>query len=120
MTEKLTAILDQLEAQQQPSGRFVVLDKRVGAHELLQMVYRGEVTITPQQMQAAKESIAYEKPKLTAVAHFEGSFYEALEREIEKRANRPPPSLMIEGKAVEVQSAERLKGPFTRPRGRRV
>ena len=118
MTDKLTVILDQLEAQQQPSGRFAVLDKRVGAHELLQMVYRGEVTITAQQMQAAKESIAYEKPKLTAVAHFQGSFYEALEQAIEKRANRPPPSLMIEGKAVEPLPADELKAPFPRMRRR--
>ena len=55
-------------------------------------------------------------PKLTAVAHFEGSFAEALEREIEERANRPPPSLLIESKAVEVQSAEVLKKPFPRRR----
>jgi hypothetical protein len=116
MTDKLAVILDRLEAQQQPSGRFAVLDKRVGAHELLQMVYRGEVTITPQQMQAAKESIAYEKPKLTAVAHYQGSFAEALEKAIERRVNRPPPSLLLKGKAVEVQSAEVLKKPFARRR----
>src|SRR6516165_9654332 len=114
MTDKLAVILDQLEAQQQPSGRFAVLDKRVGAHELLQMVYRGEISITPQQMQAAKESIAYEKPKLTAVAHFQGSFYEALEQAIEKRANRPPPSLLIEAKPVPVVSAEVMNKPFVR------
>ena len=109
-------MLDQLLREMEENRR--VLPKDMGAHELLQMVYRGEVTITAQQMQAAKESIAYEKPKLTAVAHFEGSFAEALDREIEKRANRPPPSLSIEGKAVEVQSAEELKGPFPRMRRR--
>jgi hypothetical protein len=118
MTDKLAVILDRLEAQQQPSGRFTVLDKRVGAHELLQMVYRGEISITPQQMQAAKESIAYEKPKLTAVAHFEGSFAEALEQAIERRGNRPPPSLLLEGKAVETLPAEELKRPFPRMRRR--
>ena len=65
MTDKLAVILDQLEAQQQqpPSRQFAVLDKRLGAHELLQMVYRGEISVTPQQMQAARESIAYEKPQ---------------------------------------------------------
>jgi hypothetical protein len=116
MTDKLAVILDQLEAQQQPSGRFAVLDKRVGAHELLQMVYRGEISVTPQQMQAARESIAYEKPKLTAVAHFQGSFYEALEREIEKRANRPPPSLLIEAKPVETLPPSVALKPFPRRR----
>jgi hypothetical protein len=90
--------------------------ERFRTHELLQMVYRGEISVTPQQMQAARESIAYEKPKLTAVAHFEGSFYEALERAIEKRANRPPPSLMIDAKPVEPQPAEVLKKPFSRLR----
>jgi hypothetical protein len=117
MTDKLAVILDQLEAQQQPLGRQgVALDKRVGAHELLQMVYRGEISITPQQMQAARESIAYEKPKLTAVAHFEGSFAEALERAIERRGNRPPPTLLIEAKPVETQPASVLKKPFPRRR----
>jgi len=109
-------MLDQLLREMEENRR--VLPKDMGAHELLQMVYRGEISITPQQMQAARESIAYEKPKLTAVAHFEGSFAEALDREIEKRANRPPPSLSIEVKAVEVQSAEELKGPFPRMRRR--
>jgi len=46
----------------------VLLDKTVRAHELLQMVYRGEISITPQQMQAARECLAFENPKLTAVA----------------------------------------------------
>jgi hypothetical protein len=100
-----------IEEEEKPT-----MPKGIGAHELLQMVYRGEVTITAQQMQAAKESIAYEKPKLTAVAHFEGSFYEALEQAIEKRANRPPPSLLIEAKPVEPQPAEVLKKPFSKLR----
>jgi len=69
-------MLDQLLREMEENRR--VLPKDMGAHELLQMVYR----------------------------------------EIEKRANRPPPSLSIEGKAVEVQSAEELKGPFPRMRRR--
>ena len=110
MTDKLDAALARLERQT------VVLDKDVGAHELLQMVYRGEISVTPQQLSAAKEAIAYEQPKLTAVAHFEGSFAEALEKAIERRGNRPPPSLLIEAKPVETQSAEVLKRPFPRRR----
>jgi hypothetical protein len=82
------------------------------------MVYRGEITITPQQLSAAKEAIAYEKPKLTAVAHIEGSFAEALEREIEKRRNHPPPSLLIEARPVETQSPEVMRRPFPRMRRR--
>ena len=92
------------------------LPKDIGALALLQMAYRKEVELSAQQMRAAIEALPFETPKLTAVAHLEGGFYEALERAIEKRANRPPPSKLIEGKAVEVQSAEVLKRPFARRR----
>jgi len=90
--------------------------KGIGALALLQMAYRKEVELSAQQMRAAIEALPFEAPKLTAVAHFEGSFYEALEREIEKRANRPPPSLLIEAKPVPVQPASVLKKPFPRRR----
>jgi hypothetical protein len=52
------------------------------------------------------------------VAHYQGSFYEALEQAIERRGNRPPPSLLIESKVVEVpvQPASVLKKPFPRRR----
>jgi hypothetical protein len=111
-------MLDRLLREMEENQR--VLPKDIGAHEVLQMVYRGEISVTPQQLSAAKEAIAYEKPKMAVVAHFEGSFYEALEREIEKRANRPPPSLMIEAKPVPVEPhpAEEMKGPFARLRRR--
>ena len=79
-------------------------------------VIRGKRTLTPPQMRLLIEIYPYYKPKLTAIAHYQGSFAEALERAIERRANRPPPSKMIEGKAVEVQSAEVLKRPFARRR----
>ena len=92
------------------------LPKDIGAHELLQMVYRGEITVTPQQLSAAREAIAYERPKLTATAHFQGSLYDALEQAIERRGNRPPPTLLLEAKPVEPQSAEVLKRPFVRRR----
>src|SRR6516164_7505640 len=81
-------------------------------------VIRGKRTLTPPQMRLLIELLPYYKPKLTAIAHYQGSFAEALEQAIERRANRPPPSLSIEGKAVEVQSAEELKGPFPRMRRR--
>src|SRR6516165_3803908 len=73
-------------------------------------VIRGKRTLTPPQMRLLIEIYPYYKPKLTAVAHFEGSFAEALERAIEKRANRPPPSLLIEAKPVEPHPASELKG----------
>jgi hypothetical protein len=61
------------------------------------------------------ELLPYYKPKLTAVAHFEGSFAQALEREIEKRVGRPPPTLLIEAKP-EPRPASELKGPMPRLR----
>ena len=55
-------------------------------------VIRGKRTLSPQQMRLLIEIYPYYKPKLTAVAHYQGSFAEALEKAIERRANRPPPS----------------------------
>ena len=81
-------------------------------------VVRGKLKLTPPQMRLLIELLPYYRPKLTAVAHYQGSFAEALEREIEKRVNRPPPSKLIEGRAVEVQSAEVLNRPFARLRRR--
>ena len=79
-------------------------------------VVRGKLKLSPPQMRLLIELLPYYRPKLTAVAHYQGSFAEALEQAIEKRANRPPPSLLIEAKPVEVQSAEVLKRPFARRR----
>jgi hypothetical protein len=92
--------------------------KGIGALALLQMAYRKEVELSAQQMRAAIEALPFEAPKLTAVAHFEGSFAEALEQAIERRGNRPPPSLLIEAKPVEPLPAEGMKKPFPRLRRR--
>ena len=54
-------MLDQLLREMKENR--LTLPKDIGAHEVLQMVYRGEMSVTPQQMQAARESIAYEKPQ---------------------------------------------------------
>jgi hypothetical protein len=79
-------------------------------------VIRGKRKLSREQMRLLIEIYPYYRPKLTAVAHFEGSFAEALEQAIERRANRPPPSLLIEARPVEPQSAEVLKRPFVRRR----
>jgi hypothetical protein len=79
-------------------------------------VIRGKRTLTPPQMRLLIEIYPYYRPKLTAVAHFQGSFAEALEQAIERRANRPPPSLLIEAKPVEPMPASALMKPFPRRR----
>jgi hypothetical protein len=87
--------------------------------ELAESVVRGKRTLTPPQMRLLIELLPYYKPKLTAIAHYQGSFAEALEQAIERRGNRPPPSLLIEAKpvpVVEPQSAEVLKKPFSKLR----
>ena len=49
---------------------------------LLQMAYRGQVQLTPQQMRAAIEALPFEVPKLGVMANVtvDGSFAERLER----------------------------------------
>jgi hypothetical protein len=98
----------------------LTLPKDVGAHEVLQMVYRGEIAVTPQQLSAAKEAIAYEKPKLTAVATAEldgNSFAELLDKAIERqeRAKLPPP-IDVSPVPVQPMPASVLKKPFPRRR----
>jgi hypothetical protein len=97
------------------------LPKDIGAHEVLQMVYRGEISITPQQLSAAKEAIAYEKPKLTAVATAEldgNSFAELLDKAIERQERAKHPPKLIDVTPVDPHPASELKGPFARLRRR--
>src|SRR6516164_51161 len=111
MAEKLEAILDQIEARQSS-----VIPDDIPLDELADSVVRGKRTLSPPQMRLLIELLPYYRPKLTAVAHYQGSFAEALEQAIERRANRPPPSLLIEARPVQTQSAEVLKRPFARRR----
>jgi hypothetical protein len=90
----------------------------INALGLLQMVYRGEVQVSPQQMRAAIESLPFETPKLasTTSIHFEGSFAQLLDRAIE-RSQRP--IKLIEAQAVPSHPPEELnKGPMPRLRRR--
>jgi hypothetical protein len=86
---------------------------------LLQMAYRGQVKLTPQQMRAAIEALPFENPKVSAVqvSHINGNdFASALERAI-ARSQSPhvmnhPPALPAP-KIVE-HSADELRGPLAR------
>ena len=65
----------------------------IAALPLLQMVYRGQVKLSPQQIRAAVEALPFENPKLsaTAVTRMDGrSFAEQLERAI-ARSKQPLP-----------------------------
>jgi len=85
------------EEPEQPS-----LSKDIRALDLLQMVYRGELKASPQQMRAAIESLPYENPKLSAVAvgHLTAQdFYSRLERAI----NRSERARLIDGRAIGIE-----------------
>jgi hypothetical protein len=89
VTDELEVILDRMEQQSES----VVLPKGITARQFMQMVMRGELEPTHKQFIAAKELIAYEEPKLSAVAfgHLDGtSFAQALERCL-RRSKGPPP-----------------------------
>jgi hypothetical protein len=93
------------------------LPDNISAHELLRMVYRGKVEVSPIQMRAAIESLPYETPKLsaTAIATMDGkTFAEALERAIE-RSKSP---VLLNG-PVEPLPPDTLKKPFARRNYRR-
>jgi hypothetical protein len=91
-----------------------VLPDDIKALPLLQMAYRGQVKLTPQQMRAAVESLPFENPKLSAVGygHFEGTnFAAALERAIER--SQAPLPLPAPGPVIEYDPDE-MKKPFAR------
>jgi hypothetical protein len=84
--------------------------------DFMQAVYLNESLPLNTRLRAAIEAAPYEHSKRTSidVAYWNNeSFGAQLERAIE-RSRRPP--LLIEGRAVEVQSAEVLKRPFVRRR----
>jgi hypothetical protein len=90
-----------------------VLPEGTTAKQALEMVYRGLIELTPQQMRAAIELLPYENPKLsaTAIATMDGqSFAEALERAI-IRSQSPVP--LLNGPAPPELPPEELKKPFS-------
>jgi hypothetical protein len=96
-----------------------VLPEGTTAKQALEMVYRGEIVLSPQQMRAAIECLQFEVPKVSAVAvtHMDGSdFASALERAIERSKG---PVLLNSPKTIEQLPASEMKKPFPRPNYRR-
>jgi hypothetical protein len=104
MVDAVNEVLNRIERQEvEPE-----LPEGITALPLLQMVYRGQVKLTPQQARAAIEALPYETPKLsaTAIATMDGkSFAEALDRAIE-RSKLPP---MLNAPTIELVDATELK-----------
>jgi hypothetical protein len=76
-----------------------MIPEGIRAKELLQMVYRGLIQLTPQQMRAAEKCLEFEEPKVSAVAvgHFDGKdFATQLEKAIARSKQPPPPATLIE------------------------
>jgi hypothetical protein len=114
--DEVDEVLNRIEQQKEEPE----LPEGITALPLLQLAYRGQVKLTPQQARCAIEALPYETPKLSAAAIgiFEGqSFAEALDRCIERSGvNKPaplPPPKVIEHETV---SAEEMKRPFQRYR----
>jgi predicted deacylase len=82
MAGRIAAVLYWIEAQQDEQ----TIPKGISALALLQMVYRGAVKVSPQQMRAAIEALPFEVPKLQAVANLQFNFAVELDRKIEERS----------------------------------
>ena len=92
-----------------------VLPEGTTAKQALEMVYRGEIVLSPQQMRAAIECLQFENPKVSAVAvsHMNGQdFASALERAIQ-RSKQP---LTLPGPKTIEHDASELKTPHQRYR----
>ena len=111
MVDAVDEVLNRIEQQKVEPD----LPEGITALPLLQMAYRGQVQLTPQQMRAAIEALPFEVPKLsaTAIASMdEKSFAAALDRAIE-RSKSPPP--LLNG-PIEQLPASELKKPMSRYR----
>jgi hypothetical protein len=89
-----------VEEQQAPT-----IPRGISAKQLLQMVYRGEVTLTSQQMRAAIEILPFEEPKLATVgvAHLTGQDFAAMLDRAIQRSLAGPPVKLIEAQAIEIE-----------------
>jgi len=109
VVDAVDEVLNRIEQQKVEQ----VLPDDIKALPLLQMAYRGQVKLTPQQARCAIEALPYETPKLSATqhVHYDGSFAAQLEKAIERSHQPlplPPPGPVIE------HDPDELKKPFAR------
>jgi hypothetical protein len=96
--DTVIAELQALEARQHQAQP---IPKDASALEVLQMGYRGEVKLTPQQIRCAEATLPHENPRMSAVAvgYLTGdTFAERLERAIQ-RSDRARMPKLIEARA---------------------
>ena len=111
---KVAAVLDQIEAEQQMEG---VIPDDIPLMELADKVVRGKIKLTPSQQRMLIEMLPYIAPKLsaTAIATMDGqTFAEALERCI-LRSKSPP---QLNSPVVDAQVIEEPTKPYRRINGR--
>jgi hypothetical protein len=95
--DKVAAVLDQIEAQQQSTA----IPDDIPIMQLADAVVRGKMKLSPPQMRLLIELLPYHAPKLTAVATatLDGkSFAELLDKALERSASVRPLKL-IEARA---------------------
>jgi hypothetical protein len=86
MSERITAVLDQIEAEAEaaaPDGRTAL--------ELLQAIYRDKRNPLHMRMRAASTAIPFETPKLAVTTQLNaGDLGDLLDRAINRSLNGPP------------------------------
>jgi hypothetical protein len=75
-----------IEAHQKRLDNSEPIPDDLSLDQIADDVVRGKRTLSPPQMRLLIELLPYYRPKLTAVAHYQGSFAEALEQALRATA----------------------------------
>jgi hypothetical protein len=100
---RMPSFAEVAELERRAEGKVVELPEGIGAHQILQMEYRGQIVLTHGQRRAAEVCLPFESPKLGAVAttsmnadDFASMLDRAIERsgmkQIEHQPASAPPS----------------------------